>query len=61
MPLFKYPDYFFACPKCGNKILILVGEGRVETTPEESLFSVDCESCGWSGDLPFYETHPLPM
>jgi DNA-directed RNA polymerase subunit RPC12/RpoP len=61
MPLSNYPDYFFPCPKCRHKILILVGEGHVEMTPLEALFSVECENCGWGGDLPFSEAAPLPV
>jgi hypothetical protein len=61
MPKSNYPDYFFPCPKCLHKILLRVGTGKVATTPEESLFSVDCENCEWSGDLPYYEASPLPM
>jgi hypothetical protein len=57
----NWPNYFFTCPQCGKMIRILVGTGKV--TPEETLFSVECfdAKCGWSGDLPFSEIHPLPM
>jgi hypothetical protein len=63
MPKPAHPDYFFECPKCHSKIRVLIG-GRHLDLDEQALFSVDCDQpdgCGWSGDLPFSEAHPLPM
>jgi DNA-directed RNA polymerase subunit RPC12/RpoP len=56
-----FPTYFFACPKCPHKIHVTVGEGHVSPdTPDDALLSVECEHCGWNGDLPFSELNPLP-
>jgi hypothetical protein len=62
MPTPRWDNYFFTCPKCGKIIRILI-ETSTEI-PDETIYSVECllsEGCGWSGDLPFSDIHPLPM
>ena len=53
-------NYFFVCPKCGDKISMFIDTDQ--DIPEDQLFTVDCprSGCGWTDDLPFSQAYRLP-